>query len=131
MARDRKGGEDGDDAPDPFAPVRLVHAKATHTAPGPSILWVPVATEFGVYLRPVETAESERDDERRMLAFVRDQGPGGFVRGALKKGDRPKGMTQAAATGALDRLVQRGAITATVEERGRTHQRAEVYRVRE
>ena len=49
----------GDD-PDPFAPVLMRHAKATHSRPAPKLLWLPVETPAGVYLRPLTEDEETR-----------------------------------------------------------------------
>jgi hypothetical protein len=126
MTRDRKQSEEED--PDPLAPVRLVHAKATHTAKAKPVVWKPVVTEYGVYLYPLTRAEEVRGDARRLLDYLRDLGDEGVTRTDLHKRP-PAGLGRSAAKAALEHLASTGQLVTAEEKRGRSKQTVTVYRL--
>jgi hypothetical protein len=115
---------------DRLAPVRLVHAKATHTATGPTIVWRPVVCEHGVYLYALSDRERERAECQRLVAYLRGHGEAGLTRSSLHK-RQPAGLSRDAALRALDVLVADGRVVSTEERRGTTKQLATVFRLRE
>lgn len=130
MARPRRAAGADEEDPDPLAPVRLVHAKSTHTAPGPSVVWRPVASEHGVYLYALSESEEARAHGQRLVTHLQALGGGGVTKTELHK-TPPAGLTRAEAKRALDHLLAAGRLDATEEERGKNKARATVYRLAE
>lgn len=128
MTRDRPP-EDEEDSSDPLAPVRLTHAKATLSSPGARLVWRPETCEHGVYLRAVSQEEEATTEARKLLGYLRGR-PAGVSSSELHK-NPPAGLGRAATKAALERLVGKGLVTATEEERGRNRALATVYRASE
>ncbi|HEX9107362.1 MAG TPA: hypothetical protein VF832_09035, partial [Longimicrobiales bacterium] len=120
----RKPGDDDD--PDPFAPVRLTHAKATLTARGPRIVWKPTACEHGVYLHAQTDSEGLYEDARRLHDHIAQASAG--VTGSEIHKKPPAGLPRLRAERALHHLVETGRVIATVEDRPR-NPGVTVYRV--
>jgi RecA-family ATPase len=128
MARDRK--PEGEDDADPFAPVRLTHAKSTHARPGPRIVWKPMAVEHGVYLHSLTQGDETREAARRLHGHLVELGHEGITRTELHQ-KPPAGLGRNAAKAALEHLVEAGRVVASEEERGRNRQVTKVYRAAE
>jgi hypothetical protein len=103
----------------------MKHAKATHSRPAPKILWLPVETPAGVYLRPLSDDEEIRACGRKLLAAVP---PEGITFTDVHKAP-PAGLTRKAAKAALEHLIDVAAVVGNDEERGRNRQIVTVYRV--
>ncbi len=123
VTRERK--DDGEE-PDGLAPVRVTHAKSTHSAPGVPIIWRPVPSGHGVYLAPLSTGEAARADAARLLGHLRALGAEGLTRTALHKAP-PAGLGRTATRRALDHLMHTGEVREVEGRRGRTGQPATVY----
>ncbi len=119
----RKGEEN---AYDPSAPVKLTHAKANLSARGPTIVWQPVETKDGVYLRVLSGVEETTTNAQRLLAYLRGC-PDGVTPTDLHK-KKPAGLGRDAAMAAVEFLLASGSVAQSQEQRGRTKQAATVYR---
>lgn len=118
-------GAKNEDEGDPLAPVVMTHAKATLSRPADKILWQPVETTCGVYLRPLSDDEEVRASGRKLLATIP---PEGITLSDVHKRP-PPGLSRAAARAALEHLATCGAVVGTEEQRGRNKQVVTVYRV--
>lgn len=114
------------DEPDPLAPVVMKHAKATLSRPAGKVLWQPVETVAGVYLRPLSDDEEIRANARKLLAAIPAEG---VTFSDLHKRP-PAGLSRAAARAALELLAETGVVTGTTEDRHR-NKGVIVYRVAE
>jgi hypothetical protein len=115
----------GEDEADSLAPVTMTHAKATLSRPAGKILWQPVETARGVYLRPLSDDEAVRANGRKLLAAIP---PEGVTATDLHK-RRLGGLTRSAAKAALEFLVEAHQVVPTeVPARGTNRQPTTVYR---
>ena len=114
-----KGGEEKD----PLLPVTMTHAKATLTRPAGKVLWQPVETPCGVYMRALSDDEELRADGRKLLRALP---PDGFTASELHKRP-PAGLSRGAARAALEFLVETGQLTPTERPHGRNSKPVTVY----
>jgi hypothetical protein len=120
---DPKGGEE----PDPFIPVTMTHAKATLSRPASKILWQPVETPSGVYLRALSDDETIRANARKLLAAIP---PEGFTETEVHKRP-PAGLSRTAAKAALDLLRETGRVVPFERQHGGNRQPVTAYRPQE
>lgn len=125
--------EDEENRPDrDLDPVRLTHAKSSLAARGREIVWVPKKGLHGVRLEVMTDADRAAQDAITVKAKLRDLGDEGIARSAVHKESKDKfDLGRDRALRALDYLVLTGdAELEEVDGRGKTGQRATVYRLK-
>jgi hypothetical protein len=125
FTRERGDKQAGDT--DPLAPVTMTHAKATLSRPAEKIVWQPVETACGVYLRALSDDEKTRANARKLLAALP---PEGITSTALHKSSSTRaGLSRGAAEAALELLEESGEVVRTTRPHGRggTREPVEIF----
>lgn len=128
MTRERKPEADESEEPDTLAPVKLTHAKSTHTRPGQAVIWRPVASEHGVYLYALSDRETANAEARRLREHLRGLAVEGVTASELHK-HPPAGLSRSGTKAALRQLQAAGEVVETQEARGRSKQLVSVFRL--
>lgn len=128
MTRERRPDAEEGEGADALAPVKMTHAKATHTAPGQPVLWRPVVSEHGVYLYALSDRETATSEARRLREHLSGVTVEGVTASELHKRP-PAGLSRAGTRAALQHLLATGAVAETKEARGRSKQLVSVFRL--
>jgi hypothetical protein len=117
---------------DPLAPVRLTQTKPPpFSSRGDDLLWKPTLVDSSdldgpVFLRSMERVEVLSEAKNRLYRHLCDL-PDGLVKSDLRN-NTPAGLKQAVAVAAMEALVEEGRATVATQKRGKTGQRAVVFR---
>lgn len=125
-------GKDGEPR-DPLAPVRLYHVKPPpFSRRGDSLAWKPTLVDPDlldgpIYLRPLSQAEQLWEAANRLHQHLMNSGADGLTKSELHK-HPPCGLTREVAKAAAEKLVRDRRVRVVTEIRGRTKQKAVVFR---